>query len=177
MTTENKRVAMVVHDYFEQVEMTEVRQLLEAEDIDVDLIATEADEVHGLHHVELGDVFTVDKTIDEVTTSDYSAVVLPGGVVNGDQLRIVESALDFIQAMYNDDKPIAAICHAPWVLISAGLADGHTMTSYKTLRDDIQNADGIWVDQEVVTDGNIITSRNPNDIPAFAHAIIDALND
>jgi protease I len=174
---EGKRVAMIVHDYFEQVEMTDVRQLLEAEDIEVDLIAPNLDEVHGLHHVELGDDFSVDKTLDEVEPTDYDAVVLPGGVVNADQLRMSDEARLFVQDMANASKPIAAICHAPWLLISAGLIDGHTVTSYPTLQDDVRNAGGIWVDKEVVIDDNIITSRNPGDIPAFSRAIIDALHE
>lgn len=177
MAVEEKRIAMIVKDHFEQVEMTEVRQLLEAEGMLVDLIAPDADEVHGLHHVEMGDSFHVDKTLDEIDATDYDAVVLPGGTINADLLRVVESATDFVQEIYNADKPVAAICHAPWVLISAGLAEGHTMTSYPTLREDIENADGIWVDKEVVVDGTIITSRNPDDIPAFSQAIIEALDE
>ena len=173
--TDEKQIAMIVKDHFEQVEKTDVRQQLEAEGMLVDLIAPDSDEVHGMNHAELGDSFPVDKTLDEVDPSEYDAVVLPGGTINGDQLRMDESARDFVNAMYNADKPVAAICHAPWVLVSAGLADGHTLTSYPTLQDDIRNAGGTWVDKEVAIDGNIITSRNPDDIPAFSRAIIDAL--
>lgn len=174
---EEKRVAMIVHDYFEQSEMTEVRRLLEDQGMIVDLIAPDADEVHGLNHVEMGETFSVDKTLAEVEPDDYDAVVLPGGAVNADQLRMVTSAKEFVLSIYNEHKPVAAICHAPWVLISAGIADGHTMTSYFTVQDDVRNAGGLWVDKEVAVDGNVITSRQPDDIPAFSQAIIEALQE
>lgn len=174
---EEKRVAMIVHDYFEQSEMTEVRRLLEDQGMIVDLITPDADEVRGLNHVEMGETFSVDKTLAEVEADDYDAVVLPGGAVNADQLRMVTSAKEFVLSIYNEHKPVAAICHAPWVLISAGIADGHTMTSYFTVQDDVRNAGGLWVDKEVVVDGNVITSRQPDDIPAFSQAIIEALQE
>lgn len=173
---ETKHIAMIVDDYFEQAEMADVRQLLEAEGMTVDLISSQADEVHGLNHIEMGEAYSVDAILEEVEPSDYDAVVLPGGVVNADKLRVDEEAQTFVQDMYNANKPVAAICHAPWLLVSAGLADGHTMTSYHTLQDDIRNAGGVWVDKEVAVDGNLITSRKPDDIPAFSRAIIEAVN-
>lgn len=175
MQAEHKRVAMIVHDYFEQAEMEDVRILLQQAGCEVDLIAPDRDEVYGLHHVEVGDSFDVDKRLKDVSPEDYDAVVLPGGTVNADQLRIVPDALNFVESMYNSDKVVAAICHAPWVLVSLGIVEGRTMTSYPTLKDDIQNAGGRWINQEVVIDGHVITSRNPDDIPAFSQAVIDML--
>jgi protease I len=175
MEEENKRIAMIVHDYFEQAEMEDVRILLQQAGFDVDLIAPYKDEVHGLHHVEMGDTFDVDKQLSEVMPEDYEAVVLPGGAVNADQLRVVPDALNFVESMFNSDKVVAAICHAPWIFVSLGIVEGKTLTSYPTLKDDIQNAGGIWINQEVVVDGHMITSRNPDDIPAFSQAVIDAL--
>lgn len=166
---------MVVDNYFEQAEMEDVRNLLQEAGHEVDLIAPEGDEVQALRHVEAGDNFDVDRHLKDVSPDDYDAVVLPGGAFNSDQLRVVEPALDFIEAVYNQEKVVAAICHAPWVLVSLGIVEGKTLTSYHTLRDDIQNAGGNWVDQEVVKDGQLITSRNPDDIPTFVEVIRDSL--
>ncbi len=171
MEDDNKRIAMIVFDYFEQAEMEDVRTLLQQAGYEVDLIAPDKEEVHGLHHVEMGDTFDVDKQLSDVMPEDYDAVVLPGGAVNADQLRVVPDALNFVESMYNSDKVVAAICHAPWVFVSLGIVEGRTLTSYPTLKDDIQNAGGIWIDQDVAIDGHVITSRNPDDIPAFVEAI------
>jgi protease I len=174
-TNDTKRIAMVVHDYFEQAEMEDVRILLQQAGHEVELIAPDQDEVRGMHHVEMGDTFDVDLQLSEAEPENYDAVVLPGGAINADQLRVVPDALNFVESMYNSDKVVAAICHAPWVLVSLGIVEGKTLTSYPTLKDDIQNAGGIWTDQEVAIDGNVITSRNPDDISAFSQAIVDAL--
>jgi protease I len=172
----DKRVAMIVKDNFEQSEMEETRNILQASGIIVDLIGIEPGTVQGLEHVEKGDVFPVDTTLDAASPDDYDAVVLPGGVVNADELRVIPQVQEFIAEIYGANKPVAAICHAPWVLISAGIIDAHTLTSFPTIKDDIENAGGIWVDEEVNIDGTLITSRNPNDIPAFSDAIIAALS-
>lgn len=171
MEEENKRIAMIVHDYFEQAEMEDVRTLLQQAGYEVDLIAPDKEEVHGLNHVEAGDTFDVDLQLDDAVPEEYDAVVLPGGVVNSDQLRTIPDALNFVESMYNSGKVVAAICHAPWMLVSLGIVEGKTVTSYPTLKDDIQNAGGIWIDQDVAIDGVLITSRNPDDIPAFVEAI------
>jgi protease I len=176
MEENTKRIAMIVHDYFEQAEMEDVRTLLQQSGYEVDLIAPNKDEVHGLHHIEIGDTFDVDVQLHDAVPEEYDAVVLPGGVVNSDQLRAIPDALNFVESMFNSGKTVAAICHAPWMLVSLGLVEGKTITSYPTLKDDIQNAGGIWINQDVATDGAIITSRNPDDIPAFSQAIIDALD-
>jgi protease I len=175
MDEDTKHIAMLVHDYFEQAEMEDVRTLLQQAGYVVDLIAPEKDEVHGLHHVDMGDSFDVDIQLHDAVPEEYDAVVLPGGVVNADQLRTVPDALNFVESMYNSGKPVAAICHAPWMLVSLGIVEGKTLTSYPTLKDDIQNAGGTWIDQDVAQDGVIITSRNPDDIPAFVEAISASL--
>lgn len=175
MTNATKHIAMLVKDYFEQAEMEETRHKLESKGIQVDLIGVKAGPVQGLNHVEKADTFKVDKILADISPDDYDAVVLPGGAVNADELRVVKPARDFVTAMYKANKPVAAICHAPWVLVSAGIAKGHTMTSFPSIQDDIENAGAAWVDQTVHIDGNIITSRNPKDIPAFSTAIIQAL--
>lgn len=172
---EEKRIAMLVHDYFEQVEMTDVRDRLQAAGATVELIAPEAADVHGLNHVEMGDTFSIDRVLADADPDDYDAVVLPGGVVNSDQLRFVPEACEFVRQMDADGKIVAAICHAPWVLVSAGIAENRTLTSFPTLQDDIRNAGATWVDEEVVVNENLITSRNPDDIPAFSKAIIEEL--
>jgi protease I len=170
-TNDTKRIAMIVHDYFEQAEMEDVRILLQQAGHEVDLIAPDKDEVHGLHHIEMGDTFDVDKQLSDIEPEDYDAVVLPGGVVNSDHLRTIPDALNFVESIYNSGKTVAAICHAPWVLISLDIVEGKTLTSYPTLKDDMRNAGAIWIDQDVANDGGIITSRNPDDIPAFVEAI------
>lgn len=175
MEEDTKRIAMIVHDYFEQAEMEDVRTLLQQSGYEVDLIAPNKDEVHGLHHVEMGDTFDVDVQLHDAVPEEYDAVVLPGGVVNSDRLRTIPDALNFVESMFNSGKTVAAICHAPWMLVSLGIVEGKTITSYPTLKDDIENAGGIWIDQDVAADGVIITSRNPDDIPAFVEAISTSL--
>lgn len=177
MPEDPKRIAMIVHDYFEQVEMEDVRTLLQQAGHEVDLIAPGKEEVHGMHHVEMGDTFDVDVQLDEALPDDYDAVVLPGGVVNADNLRTVPDALNFVESLYNRGKLVAAICHAPWVLVSLDILEGKTLTSYPTLKDDIRNAGGKWVDQDVVEEGALITSRNPDDIPVFVEAITSYLTE
>ncbi len=176
MPVTDPKIAMIVKDNFEQSEMEETRQQLQAAGIEVDLVGMEVGEVQGLEHVKKADTFMTDKALKDISPDDYDGVVLPGGAVNADELRIIPEAQDFVTEMYNADKVVAAICHAPWLLISAGIAEGHTMTSFPTIRDDIENAGGIWEDEEVSIDGNIITSRNQNDIPAFSKAIIAAFD-
>lgn len=174
-TNDTKRIAMIVYDYFEQAEMEDVRILLQQAGHEVDLISPVSDEVHGLHHVEMGDTFDVDVQLSEAEPEEYDAVVLPGGTINADQLRVVPDALNFVESMYNSGKVVAAICHAPWILVSLGIVEGKAITSYPTLKDDIHNAGGRWINQDVVTDGGLITSRTPDDIPAFSQAVNSAL--
>jgi protease I len=169
-------VAILVTDGFEQVELTGPRDALEAAGAGTKIISERHGKVQGFHHDVRADQFDIHLTFDEAYPQDFDAVLLPGGVMNSDQIRIIPEAQRFVTGMQQDGKPIAAICHGAWLLVSAELARGKTMTSWPTLRDDIRNAGGIWVDQEVVVDGNLITSRKPSDIPAFSQKVVEALS-
>lgn len=171
----NIKVAILVTDGFEQAELLEPKKALEAQGIGVDVISDKPGVVQGFNHTDKGEVVKVDKTFSEARPEDYAAVVLPGGVVNGDALRMVPAARDFVQEADDEGKPIAAICHGGWLLISAGLAQGRTVTSWPSMQDDFINAGSKWVDQEVVHDGNLISSRKPADLPAFNQELMSAL--
>lgn len=168
-------VAILLTDGFEQVEFTGPRDALQQQGANTRVISTKKGKVQGFHHLDKADQFDVDLSFAEASPEDFDAVILPGGVANGDQMRIIPEAQRFVQAMDEAGKPIAAICHGGWLLVSAGLAEGHTMTSWPTLQDDIRNAGGKWIDQEVVVDGNLVTSRKPSDIPAFNNKVIDVM--
>jgi len=172
-----KKVAVLVHNYFEQAEFTGPIDALKGAGATVEVIGAGAEDgkVQGLNHVEMGNKFDCDKSLDEATYEDYDAIVLPGGAVNADHLRMEDKARDWVKQVCQDGKPLAVICHAPWVLVSAGVAKGRKLTSFFTIQDDMKNAGADWVDEEYVIDGNLITSRNPDDIPAFNQAIISAL--
>lgn len=171
-----KKVAVVATDYFEEAELTEPVKALKEAGATVEIIAPKSGEIKGLKHTDPGQSIKVDKTLDEASPDDYDALVLPGGAVNADHLRMEQKARDFVVKMMDEqNKPTAVICHAPWVLASAGLARGRKLTSYFTIQDDMRNAGADWVDQEVVIDGNLITSRNPDDLPVFNKALIEAL--
>ncbi len=168
-------IAILVTNGFEQVEFTDPRQALEQQGAATKVISSQRGKVQGFHHDTKADQFAVDLTFQEADPKEFDAVLLPGGVMNGDQIRIIPEAQRFVQDMDEDGKPIAAICHGAWLLVSARLVEGRTLTSWPTLQDDIRNAGGNWVDQEAVVDGNLITSRTPSDIPAFNQKIIDTL--
>jgi len=172
-----KKVAVLVDNYFEQAEFTEPVQALKAAGATVEVIAAEPEngKVQGLNHVDKADRFDYDKTLDEADMNGYDALVLPGGAVNADHLRTQQKALSGIREFFNSGKPVAAICHAPWALASAGVAQGKKLTSYFTIQDDMRNAGADWVDEEVVVDGNLITSRKPDDLPAFNNALISMM--
>lgn len=170
-----KKIAIVVDDYFEQAEFTGPRDALREAGADVTVISVEGGEIHGLNHVGSGDIFQADMSISEADPDDYDGLVLPGGTVNADQLRMNENIQLWVQGYLQSGKPVAAICHAPWILVSARVADGRNLTSFETIQDDMRNAGANWSDQEVVVDGNLITSRKPDDIPAFNREIIAAL--
>lgn len=170
---EGRRVAILVTDDFEQVEFTEPRKALEEAGAIVTVIAPKPGEVQGMNHDQKADSFKVDQTLDQANPDDFDAVLLPGGAINADQLRVVPKAKEFVQQLNRAGKPFAVICHAPWLLVSAGLVKGRTLTSYNTIQDDIRNAGGNWQDQEVVRDGNWVTSRQPKDIPAFNKAMLE----
>ncbi|BBT14293.1 type 1 glutamine amidotransferase domain-containing protein [Metapseudomonas otitidis] len=170
-----KRVALLVTDGFEQVELTGPRQALEQAGATVHILAPTAGTVTGWHHTTPADRFRVDHTLDSVRIDDYDALVLPGGVVNADTLRTDPLAQELVRDAARADKPIAVICHGAWLLASADLVKGKTLTSWPSLTDDLRNAGAHWVDQEVVVDGRLISSRKPDDIPAFNQRLLEAL--
>jgi protease I len=170
-----KKVAVIATDYFEEKELTEPVQALRDAGATVDIIAPHDGEIAGLNHVQPGQKVSVTKTLDDADPDDYDALVIPGGAINADHIRMDSKARDFVIAIMAEEKPTAVICHGPWLLVSSGLARGRRLTSYYTIQDDIQNAGGEWVDEAVVYDGCLITSRNPDDLPVFNEALIRAL--
>jgi len=160
-------VAILATDGVEEVELTEPAKALGQAGAKVTVIAPHGGRIQAFNHFDKGDQIPVDLTLDQADPNRYDAVLLPGGALNADNLRVVPQAQQFIRAMVQADKPLAVICHAPWELVSAGMARGRTLTSYHTIQDDIRNAGADWVDQEVVVDGKIVSSRQPSDIPAF----------
>lgn len=173
-TLSQKKVAILVADGFEQVELTEPKQALDEAGAQTHIVSPNSETVQGWHHYDKGDNFPVNVTLDNANPDDYDALLLPGGVANPDQLRINEKAVQFIQAFFAASKPVAAICHAPWTLIEAEVVKGREVTSWPSLKTDLKNAGAQWVDQEVVVDHGLITSRRPSDIPAFNRAIVEA---
>jgi len=166
------RVAIVCATDFEQAEMTEPRKALKDAGAETVLVSPKPGEVHGMHHDQMGDTFKVEMTLAEAEPDHFDGLLLPGGALNADQLRVIPEAQGFVRNFQERGKPMAVICHAPWLLASAGLAGGRKLTSYHTIRDDMRNAGAEWVDQEVVVDGNLVTSRQPSDIPAFNREMI-----
>jgi protease I len=171
----DKKIAILVDDLFEQPELAEPKKALEAAGATVHIVSPKGPTVTGMQHHDKGDTFDVDVPLDKARPQDYDGLVLPGGVVNADTLRTNEAAQAFARAFDAASKPIAVICHGPWLLISAGLAAGRTLTSWPSLRDDLRNAGATWVDREVVGDGNWTSSRKPDDLPAFNREFIAAL--
>jgi protease I len=169
------RVLMIATDGFEQSELFDPRQALLDAGAQVTLASPEADPITGEQGGEKGESITPDTTIDQVDAADYDALVLPGGVANPDTLRMNDRAVSIVREMFDAGKPVAAICHAPWLLIEAGVVEGRRATSWPSVRTDLANAGATVLDEEVVVDGNLITSRKPDDIPAFNRAVIDAL--
>jgi protease I len=165
---QGKKIAIVATDGFEQVELTEPKKALEAAGATVEVISPKSGQIKGWKHTEWGDNTKVDKTFDEAKPADYDGLVLPGGQINPDKLRIEPKAVAFVSEFFNSGKPVAAICHGPWLLV----LKKKTLTSWSSIRTDIRNAGGHWVDEEVVTDGNLTTSRKPDDLPAFNERLI-----
>lgn len=171
-----KKVAILATDGFEQAELMEPRKALEEAGAKTEVIAPKDGEIKGWNSKDWGESVKVDKTLDGAKPQDYDALVLPGGVMNPDRLRMDPMAVDFVRKFVETGKPVAAICHGPWTLIEAGVVRGKTLTSWPSLKTDLQNAGAKWVDQEVCTDGQFITSRKPDDIPAFSRATIEAID-
>ncbi len=170
-----KKVAILATDYFEESELLNPKATLEEAGAETTVIAPHEGAIKGLQHVEPGEEVPVDIPLDEADPEDYHALVVPGGALNADHIRVEEKAQTFVRSFLETGKPVAVICHGPWLLVSAKVVKGRTLTSYHTIADDIKNAGGIWVDEEVVVDDNLITSRSPDDLPAFNEALVTAL--
>ncbi|MBV8674606.1 MAG: type 1 glutamine amidotransferase [Acidobacteriaceae bacterium] len=172
-----KKIAILATDGFEQVELTEPKKALEAAGATTEVIAPKSGEIKGWKFKEWGDTVRVNKTLDQARPSDYDVLLLPGGVINPDHLRTEPKAVQFVKEFAQSGKTVAAICHGPWTLIEADVVRGRKMTSWPSLKTDLKNAGANWVDEQVVADGNFITSRKPDDIPAFSQKIIETLAD
>ena len=168
-----KRVAILAADMFERVELEEPRKALEDAGAEVEIVSIHPGEIQGFDHFDPATTVKVDKTADEVSADDYDALMIPGGVGNPDQLRGDENAVQLVHDFFEQGKPVAAICHAPWILVEAGVVRDRTLTSWPTLQTDIRNAGGTWVDEEVVVDRGLVTSRKPDDIPAFNEKMVE----
>ncbi|MDX1642801.1 MAG: type 1 glutamine amidotransferase domain-containing protein [Thermoanaerobaculia bacterium] len=168
-----KRIAIVATDGFEQSELFEPLEALRTAGAEVDVIAPEAGSIRGWNHGEWGREVTVDRTLAEADPDDYDSLVLPGGVMNPDKLRMREDATRFVRAFFKEAKPVAAICHGPQILIDCGVLEGREVTSYPSIKMDLKNAGARWVDREVVVDQGLVTSRKPDDLPAFIAKTIE----
>lgn len=166
---------LVATEGIEQVELTEPWQAVEKAGGTPRLLSTEAGRVQAFHHLDAADTFRVDQVVADADAAAYDALVLPGGVANPDALRMDEDAVTFVKEFVESGKPVAAICHAPWALVEADVLRGRRVTSWPSLQTDLRNAGAEWVDEEVVVDGNLITSRNPDDLPAFCDALVEAV--
>ena len=158
---------LVAPEGIEQIELTEPWQAVEEAGGTPRLLSTESGRVQAYNHLDKADTFEVDEVVAEADPSSYDGLVLPGGVANPDALRMDKQAVDFVRSFFESGKPVAAICHAPWTLVEADVVNGRTMTSWPSLQTDLRNAGATWVDEEVVVDGNLVTSRKPDDLPAF----------
>ena len=168
-----KRVAFLAAEMFEQVELTEPWKAVEQAGGKPELVSLQEGQVDGFEHLDRADSFTVDRTVEEASADDYDALVLPGGVGNPDRLRADENAVRFVRDFFEAGKPVAAICHAPWTLVEAGVVRGRRLTSYPSIQTDVRNAGGQWVDEEVVVDQGLVTSRSPDDLPAFCRKLVE----
>jgi protease I len=170
---QGKKVAIIAADMVEQVELVEPRKALEEAGATTHLISMKPGEIQGFNHFDPADKLKVDKTVEEVDASEYDGLMIPGGVGNPDQMRGDENMVAFVRAFFEAGKPVAAICHAPWMLVEADVVRGRKVTSWPTLQTDIRNAGGNWVNEEVVVDQGLVTSRKPDDIPAFNKKMIE----
>lgn len=168
-----KKIAILVENGFEQVELTQPQKALEDAGAETYIISPQQDTVKGWQHTDWGDKFPVDVPMAKANAADYDGLLLPGGVMNPDKLRRNEQALKFVKDFFDMGKPVASICHGPWTLIDAGVAKGRRMTSYHTIQSDLKNAGVEWTDAEVVVDNGLVTSRKPDDIPAFNRKMIE----
>ncbi len=171
----NKRIAILATDGFEYVELTEPKKALEAAGATTEVISPKDGKVRGWNHTDWGDSVRVDVNLKSADAGNYDALVLPGGVMNPDHLRQDPAAVQFVKAFFDAHKPVAAICHGPWMLVEADVLRGRKLTSWPSLQTDIRNAGGHWVDQEVVSDRGLVTSRKPDDLPAFNKKVIEEI--
>ncbi|RPE09931.1 type 1 glutamine amidotransferase [Chitinophaga lutea] len=172
---QDKKVAVLVADGFEESEFTKPIEALKAAGATVEVISLKKGSVKAWAHTDWGGEYPVDKTVDAVQSADYDALVLPGGVMNPDLLRVNKKAVEFVKGFADEAKPIAAICHGPWTLIETGMVQGRKMTSYPSIKTDLVNAGAAWSDREVVVDNGLVTSRRPDDLPAFCEKMIEEI--
>lgn len=170
---DGKKVAILVADGFEQVELTSPKQALEEAGATTQIVSPKSDKVKGWDHTQWGEEFPVDVPIDQANPNDYDALLLPGGVMNPDNLRTNKQAVQFVRSFFEQQKPVASICHGPWMLVEADVLKGRKVTSYHSIQTDVKNAGANWVDQEVVVDQGLVTSRNPDDLPAFNRKLVE----
>ena len=168
-----RKVAFLATDMVEQVELTEPWKAVEEAGGKPELVSLDEGEVQGFNHYDKADTFTVDRKVEDVSIDDYDALVIPGGVGNPDTMRADENAVRFVRDFCDAGKPMAVICHGPWMLVEADVVRDRRLTSFSSIKTDIENAGGNWVDEEVVVDGNIVTSRNPDDLPAFNQELVE----
>lgn len=172
-----KKVAILATDGFEESELKSPKQAMEKAGFQVEIVSIDRGNIKSWTKGNWSNEYAVDKILKEVTSKDYNALVLPGGVINPDKLRVNESALKFVRGFFEEHKPVAAICHGPWTLINADVVEGRTMTSYHSVRKDLENAGANWVDQEVVVDQGLVTSRSPQDLEAFNAKVIEEIKE
>ena len=170
---QGKTIAFLATDGVEQVEYTEPRKAVEQAGATADLVSLKPGQIQGFNHLDKGDTFPVDKAVSEASADDYDGLVLPGGVANPDTLRTDAAAVSFVRAFFEAGKPVASICHGAWTLVEADVVKGRTLTSWPSIRTDIENAGGAWVDEEVHTDRGLVTSRKPDDLPAFNAKLVE----
>jgi protease I len=168
-----RRVAVLATDGVEEVEYTQPREAVEAAGARVELVAPHSGHIQAMQHMDKGNTYRVERTLDEATAEQYDALLLPGGVANPDQLRTDPKAVAFVRSFFQSGKPVGAICHAPWLLVEADVVRGRTVTSWPSLRTDITNAGGSWVDETVHTDRGLVTSRKPADLPDFSKKVVE----
>ena len=171
---QGKKIAILAADGVEQVELTEPRKAIEDAGAQTELLSLDEGEILAFSHLDHGDKLPVDKAVGDASPDDYDGLLIPGGVANGDFLRADEDAVKFVAAFAQTRKPIASICHGPWILVETGIVKGRTITSWPSLKTDVENAGGTWVDEEVHVDQGLVTSRKPDDIPAFNAKMIEA---
>src|SRR5689334_16082995 len=168
-----KKIAVLAANFFEQVELTKPLAALKEAGAEVKVVSPDSGQIQGMNHADKGDKIKVDLTLDEANAQDFDAIMIPGGTMNPDSLRSSKPALEFVKQFFRTGKPAALICHAPWVLIDAELADGRTLTSWPAIQTDLKNAGAHWIDEDVVVDNGLVTSRKPDDIPAFVNKMIE----